>query len=182
MPLLSIKHCLDILQKNEVPQNIVDHSLKVNQIAMYLGEKLVKAGEKVNLNLLNEASLLHDIDKHLSFFGKKKHGEEAPKILEEEEMQSIIPIVSKHHLHNILENGKKGLNSWEEKLVYYADKRVVHDKIVSIDERFAYLKKRYGQTNKTFLETIEKCYPKVKELEKEIFEKIGISSELTGLN
>ena len=180
MSFFSIKKGLEILQKNNVPENIINHSMKVNQVAVYIAEKLHNAGEQVNISIVNDASLLHDIDKHLSLKGKK-HGEEAPRMLREAGMERIIPIVSKHFLHTILESGEKGLNSWEEKIVYYADKRVVHDNIVSLDERFAYLKQRYGQSNPSFVEMLENCKPKLKALEEEIFSKINESTELASL-
>jgi len=36
--------------------------------------------------------------------------------------------------------------SWEEKLVYYADKRVMHATVVSVHERVEDLVARYGKT------------------------------------
>ena len=76
--------------------------------------------------------------------------------------------------------GAKPFDCWEEKIVYYADKRVNHDKIVSLDERFDYLLKRYG-IEKGIRCTILKCRPFAIALEKEIFAEIKAGPELEGL-
>ncbi|MFA4855017.1 MAG: HDIG domain-containing metalloprotein [archaeon] len=77
--------------------------------------------------------------------------------------------------------GAKPFDCWEEKIVYYADKRVNHDKIVSLDERFDYLLKRYG-IEKGIRRTFLHCKPLVEKLEKEIFSKIDAGPELEGLS
>ena len=180
MSLEKMKTCLALLEKHRVPKNIVDHSLKVHEIAMYLSRQLQIAGTHVNLGLVNDASLLHDIDKHRTLNNDENHGVLGEKILLEEGISDeIAACVRKHHLNQILE--EKPFDTIEEKIVYYADKRVVHDKIVSLDERFIYLKKRYGNINEKVLQVIIKAESKVKELENEIFENLKISKELNEL-
>jgi hypothetical protein len=46
----------------------------------------------------------------------------------------------------------------EEEIVNYADKRVMHDRIVSLEERFNDLKDRYGRDQKAmdYLDRMEK--------------------------
>ena len=56
----------------------------------------------------------------------------------------IGKIIRKHNFICILDETPNGLNSWEEKLLYYADKRVRHDQLVSLQDRLNDLKKRYG--------------------------------------
>ncbi len=80
--------------------------------------------------------------------------------------------MEKHALGKI-RDPQDGLKTWEEKLVYYADKRVTHDKIVTLKERFEYLEKRYPQG----LADIKASEPFVFELENEIFGKIGEAPE-----
>lgn len=175
-----MKTCLVLLEKHGVPQNIVEHSLKVKEVAMYLSRKLQSAGTHVNLGIVNDASLLHDIDKHRTLNDIKNHGKLSEKILLEEGIsQEIASCARKHHLSNILE--EKPFDTIEEKIIYYADKRVVHDNIVSLDERFTYLKKRYGNINEKALQTIIECEPKVKALEDELFQNLKISRELNEL-
>lgn len=180
MSIEKMKTCLALLEKHGVPQNIIEHSLKVKEVAMFISRKLQASGTHVNLGIVNDASLLHDIDKHKTLNDNENHGKLSEKILLEEGIsREIASCARKHHLSNILE--EKPFDTIEEKVIYYADKRVVHDKIVSLNERFAYLKKRYGNINENVLQTIIECESKVKELEDEIFENLKISRELNEL-
>ena len=52
--------------------------------------------------------------------------------------------------------------TWEEKVIFYSDKRVKNDKIVSLDERFEYIKQRYKR------EIVEKEIELIKNIEKEL--------------
>lgn len=175
-----IKDCLELLEKYKVPQNVVEHSLKVHEVAMYLVEKFKNAGIHVNWRFVSDAALLHDIDKHKTLDDMDRHGLESERILLSEGFpKEVATCARKHHLGEILK--EKPFDSWEEKIVYYADKRVVHDKVVSLDERFAYLRKRYGHINENALKTIDECEVKVKELENEIFSEIKADKNLKGL-
>ncbi|MFH1586960.1 MAG: HDIG domain-containing metalloprotein [Candidatus Diapherotrites archaeon] len=170
----SRKEALDIM-KSYLPQNIIDHSMAVNKVANYLAEKLVAKGEKIDLQLVDTATILHDIDKIIEPSGKN-HGKESERILREKGFPEVASVVGKHGLGNILKKGE--LSRWEDKVVWYADKRVNHDKIVSLDERFAYLRKTYGHISGEIAEIIESSYPKAKELEEEIFNKLDVNKDL----
>ncbi len=67
--------------------------------------------------------------------------------------------------------------TWEEKLLYYADKRVMHDKIMPLKQRLAEGHKRnvhlHGSAAQSKTNT-SKVDPLIYEMEKEIFEKIGL--------
>jgi len=179
MTIAAVQDCLDLLKKYDVPENIEKHSWKVYEVAMFLGRKLKAKGVRINLNLVAQAALLHDIDKMDSLKGKGKHGALGKKILEKEGLPKIAEIASKHKLQQILK--EKPFNSWEERIVYYADKRVLHDKIVPVGRRFNYLKRTYGGKSSKSLETIKKAEPRVRKLENEIFELIGIEKDLKEL-
>ena len=46
----------------------------------------------------------------------------------------------------------------EDKIVFYSDKRVLHDKVVKLEKRFEYIHKRYGYDigeNIKFIKKIE---------------------------
>jgi hypothetical protein len=62
----------------------------------------------------------------------------------------------------------------EEEVVNYADKRVQHDRIVSLRERFVDLKERYGKSRSSFerLDDLEKA---TFELEEKIFSILEIN-------
>jgi putative nucleotidyltransferase with HDIG domain len=180
MKIPSREQAFLLLKKYSVPEHIVAHSEQVAKIAVFLGKKISDNGQEVNLPLVEAAALLHDIAKKISIDNpEKRHVLEAVKILEAEGFPEIAKIASEHGLSNILEGS---FSSIESKLVYYADKRVKHGSIVSLEERFEYLLERYSSVGKNAGETILACKPKVFELEKEVLEKAKVGYDLEGLN
>ncbi len=142
---------------------------------MYLGKRMNARSEKINLELLDRASLLHDLDKFMTLGPKHilLHGKEAYRVLRKRGYPEIAEIVRKHRLFIILKPGE--LKTWEEKLVYYADKRVVHDKVVPIREKIEYMIKTYNIKGKD-LERLRECEKEILKLESDIFGKAGIKS------
>ena len=126
----SREKCFELLKEYRVPENIVAHILQVNRVAMFLAKKLKEKGEKINLELVDAASLLHDLDKHMTFNEDSGHGEKAAEILESLGFAEVAPIVRKHITTAVLRSPLKTL---EEKLVYYADMRVKGNKIVTVN-------------------------------------------------
>jgi len=57
--------CLEMLNdpQYKLAEGRKEHVLNVNRIAMKLGESIQKAGENINLDILDRATLLHDIAK-----------------------------------------------------------------------------------------------------------------------
>ena len=124
--------------------------------------------------------MLHDIDKVQTLkpgFGHL-HSKIGGEIVEKEGFPLLGRMVKSHLLENILE--EKPFENWEEKIVYYADKRVNHNQIVSLQERLDYILDRYGG-DKNLFGKITKCKPMVEQLEKEIFSNLGITPSLEGL-
>lgn len=162
----SEEECMELLKQYNVPENIVEHSIRVKEVALKIARALKEKGVNVDERLVVAASLLHDMDK-AETVGENinMHGKKACEELKKLGMPTVAEIVRKHVLEAIL-NGE--LKTLEEKIVYYADKRVLGGKIVSLKERFDYLKERYGLKNKEMKKNIEKSYPKVVELEKEL--------------
>ncbi|MFH1255717.1 MAG: HD domain-containing protein [Candidatus Diapherotrites archaeon] len=176
MNVPSREEALALLEKHKMPKHILAHSLAVEKIARFLAEKLREKGEAVNLELVVAAALLHDIDKHKTFL-TGNHGDEGERILREEGFPEVGRLVAMHNLGRIL--GK--LNSLEEKIVWLSDKRVNHDKIVSLKERFAYLKKAYGEKSAEKMKAIASCQAPAEKLEEEIFKKAGADKSLSEL-
>ncbi len=179
MNLPAREECLQMLREHKNPENIIRHSLMVNKIANYLAKKLNEKGEKIDLDLVDRASLLHDIAKFISLDSDVRHGGEGYRILMERGYREIALIAKEHALSEILK--KDSLKSWESKLVHYADKRVNNDNIVSLGERFKYLRERYGKLGKEIMETINKCEKPTIMLEREIFKKAGVDKDLSEL-
>jgi HD superfamily phosphohydrolase YqeK len=65
-------------------------------------------------------------------------------------------------------------NLAEAEIINYADKRVLHDRIVSLDERMSYIQERYG-TRPEHKRRIRLLWDKTKVLEKQIFAYLPFS-------
>ena len=134
----SKQECLSILNKNNTPSNVIEHCRTVCKIAEAVADKLIKEGILVNKELVIAGALLHDIER-----AKKNHVLEGAKLLKKLGFPEVVEVIRKHSLYNI-GNEEVKLKTIEEKIVFYADKRAVENKIVSIEERFKDLEKRYN--------------------------------------
>ena len=151
----SKEECLDILNKNKTPSNVIEHSRTVCKLAEDVAEKLIKKGIKVNKKLLAASALLHDIERE-----KDNHVIEGAKLLKSMGFCEISETTRKHSLHEIEKEKNRPL-SVEEKILFYADKRVIGNKIVSLKERIEDLNKRYKRD-------FSKEYEFAKKIEREL--------------
>lgn len=159
----SEKECYRLLEEYSVPENVVRHSEKVREFALGLAGGI----EGVNLELVSAGALLHDIDKIDTLGGKGSHGEPGCRALAEKGFQAVAEIVRKHVMEKIFE-----LESIEEKIVYYADKRVIGDRVVPLAERMEFIGEKYGSGNREFLQKLEEIRPALEALEAELKEMV----------
>ena len=170
MKLPTKEYCFEILKEHEVPQNIIDHSLRVTSIAVCLAKKLVEKGIKIDVDVVERASLLHDLDKIQTLHDFNTHGVVSREILSKKGYAELGKIVNAHRAEDI----KDGLvETWEEKVVNYADKISQNDKIVSLSERFEYGRKKYPHLSTPEHRGTEKL---VKEVEDEIFSHLDFDA------
>lgn len=174
MPMLDRKKCFALWDKYNVPDNVRAHSLQVERVAVLLAKKLNDNSVRVNVEKVSAGALLHDIGKIVSIEQGKRENIVSKRILEEEGFPEIARIAEMHIVSKILEPDFKECNL-EEKIVYYADKRVRHDKIVSVRERIRDLAERYYQS----AETINQCLQNILWLEKELFSKAKTKTDLS---
>ena len=84
MKLPTKEQILEWYKELDTPENIIDHVILVNKISMFLAKKLVEKGIKVNLELVDASSLVHDLDKWLCVNDKSiDHGFKTEEILKE---------------------------------------------------------------------------------------------------
>jgi putative nucleotidyltransferase with HDIG domain len=169
------QECILLMEEHNLPDNMKRHSVLVTKMADAIGKALLESGEKINLALLHSSALLHDMDKMITLNDGKNHGFLAEKILEGRGFPEVAKIVRKHRLETVFEDSE-GLSTWEEKIVYYADKRANDDKAVSIDERYEYLLWRYGINEEKKRRILSTKQP-LENLEREIFSKLKIKPE-----
>ena len=141
----SIQECFDLMNKYHMLPNIQEHSKKVMQVALGI-TRYLEPSLKINNNLIQAAALLHDITKTDSLESGKSHDISGKKLLTELGYPEIGEIISEHvHLKNF--DVQRTLE--EKEIIFYADKRVMHDKIVSTEERIQDLINRYSHIPKS---------------------------------
>ena len=131
------EECLDILNKNKTPSKIIDHCKTVCEVAEDVTNKLIAKETRVNKDLVVAAAMLHDNERQ-----KDNHVIGAAKLLKSMGFPEVSEVIRRHGLYRI-ENEEIRPKTIEEKNVFYADKRVAGNKIVSLKERFEDLKIRY---------------------------------------
>lgn len=176
-PIPDRDECLRRMNEMQMPEHIRRHSHLVAAIAVYLGKLLDQNGTRLDLCLVEAGALLHDIGKSRALATGQRHEELGAEIVQRWGYHPIAPIV-REHVH--LEREELHGPITESLLVNYADKRVKHDEIVSLEERFRDLVNRYGRTPK-HIEFLEKKYHLFNQLERKIFEHLPIHPEEGGL-
>lgn len=134
------------MEEHGMWKNIVRHSLLVERVASCLTKVLLQAGEHLNPGEITAAALLHDITKTRSIKTKENHALTGRQLLENLGYHRIGEIVGCHVLMPAAVFNQKAVSA--EEIVHYADKRVRHDTIVSLPDRFEDLIIRYGTTAK----------------------------------
>lgn len=158
-----VKHLWDTYH---LPEQKRIHVTVVALVAGVFARKL-----PVNKKLLRAAALTHDIDKAAPRLPGEHHPDTAVRILKEEGMEEVAEVVTTHSLHSILDP-HLAPQTLEQKILYLADKMVKYD-IVGVDKRFALW--REEKLPPDALTILDKTYPKVKELEKEMFSLTGLT-------
>ena len=195
------KECLALLAEYHVPPHMVNHCRAVAKLAVFLAQRLNENSAVIDIELLERACLLHDIMRVCDFsepdyhqfvrnlppeekskwqplrakYKTMNHEDAAYDILKERYPALALTIKRHRYMSMLDEQGRP--DTWEEKLLYYADKRVMHERIVPLKERLAEGHKRnvlsHGSKANSKINTA-KVDPLIEEMEKEIFEKIGL--------
>ncbi len=133
--------CFRIIREHDMLPNIIDHSVQVKNVALGIYENLREKGG-ISRELLIAAALLHDIAKTRSIKNREmRHDLTGGEILREMGFNEIAEIVENHVVFTgYLPDGPLT----EKEIIYYADKRVMHDRIVSVHARVDDLVERYG--------------------------------------
>lgn len=156
-----VEECYDLMKQYGMLQNILDHSVQVMRVSLAITDNLIDPA-LVDRELITASSLLHDIAKTRTIqTGELRHDRIGGDMLRDLGWDSVAAIVESHvFFDKFLPDGIIE----EREIVYYADKRVMHDRIVTIDERIEDLVVRYGKSekiktmiieNKKFIKTLE---------------------------
>lgn len=148
----TISQCRAYMDDFAMLDNIRAHSFMVARAAAALLAGLKRA-EKCRAplpdgDLVVAGALLHDIAKTQCLHGKCRHALVGRDICYDLGYPAIGEIVLEHVILSDYapERYNQGIFNAKE-LVYYADKRVRHDLIVSLDSRLEYILGRYGDND-----------------------------------
>ncbi len=162
--------CLRLMDRYRMPAHIRDHSLMVARVAKILARALAERGEDIRVELVVAGALLHDIAKALCLEGDCQHAELGREICREHGYTELEPLVAEH-VH--LEEGFTG-HCGEREIVYYADKRVNHDRVVSLEQRRDDVIRRYASGDPVRQEAIRQNFELCRRLEEHIFARLPL--------
>ncbi len=165
--------CRRLMDRYAMLPNIVEHSYRVCQVAAFLGRALSRRQNGLDPALIVAASLLHDITKTRSLKTRENHAATGGELLEELGCPKVAEVVRGH----VQVPEKEDLRTLSEvHIINYADKRVRHERVVSLEERFIDLMDRYGKTDEA-RDRLRRMRRKALEIEENIFHRIDAGPE-----
>jgi putative nucleotidyltransferase with HDIG domain len=173
MAIPTREECLELMERLAMPAHIRRHSEAVARVALLLARELVGRGAALDLALIESAALLHDVGKARGLETHVDHAKLGAEMLDQLGCAELAPIV---RTHAGLDSFERGEPVTPALLVNYADKRVMHDAVVSLAVRFDDLAARYahGDDARAFLERLRERYCR---LETTIFETLTIGPD-----
>ncbi len=166
------KHSKVLWQKYHLPEMKQAHSALVARVAVCLAKTIMRHDSRLMIdnNLLVAGALLHDIDKNIPGLPGEHHPDAGVRVLRETGMDEVAEVIRTHPLHMILDP-LNGPVSWEQKLLYLADKMVKYE-VIGVDARFALWRKEALPPEAIVI--LDRSYPLVKKLEENVCAVIGI--------
>lgn len=146
--------------------NIRRHSLVVTEVALLVHDWLAEAGTVLNRKAVAAGGLLHDIAKTPCLGGEMRHDHQGAAIVEGLGYPELAYLVKNHVVLPLDEPLD------ETMVVNYADKRVNHDRLVDLEERFAYIARRYGRGLPNLEARIARGLQRARQVERTLFQRI----------
>lgn len=160
---------LELMDELNLPLSIKNHSIKVAEKALEIANKINKV--EVKKSLIEVGALLHDIGRSKTH--GFRHALAGGDILRSEGFSEDLARICETHILGGLdrEDAKEvGLperdyvpETIEEKIVCIADKHILEDQKVSVEERFNKWFNKYGRTK-----LLVKSRERIKKIQKEI--------------
>jgi uncharacterized protein len=136
---LSVKKAIELIKELGGSDDLVSHMVTVYGLATYLGSRLHSRGISIDLDLLGEGAILHDIGRTKTHL--VTHGYVGAQLLREKGFQEEAALIVERHVGGgigeeeapLLGLPKKSYipKSLEEKIVCYADKLASIDNVKS---------------------------------------------------
>lgn len=176
MRIPSQRECFQLIFEMDMLDNIVAHSIQVRRVATVLLDLLEIQQIRLNRGLVQASALLHDITKTRSFKTRENHANTGARLLAERGYPEVGQIVGQHVQLDVYSISGAPL---EAEIVNYADKRVLHDQIVSLSDRMNYIRERYGTVRKR-RERLYQLWEEMERLEERLFVLVRHSPEEIG--
>lgn len=136
------EQAIQILEQENCPPQVIKHCLAVTTLALEIAVKLQARGIQIDLALVEAGGILHDLGRAKSH--EVNHGLVGAQMAKSLGLpQPIVDIIKRHVGAGITEEEAEWLEwpqgnyvptTLEEKVVCYADKRIDHDKVTSIED------------------------------------------------
>jgi putative nucleotidyltransferase with HDIG domain len=168
------EQCHDFMTHYGMLENIKAHSIMVEKIARVITYHLNGSGSfHLSLEKISAGALLHDIGKTRGLSEGETyswtHADMGKTICLENNLDEIADIVKEHvRLDSFDPHGD--IN--EREIVYYADKRVTHERIVNLEERTAYLIDHYAKGDENRAKRIKENRAICARVEKKLFARL----------
>ncbi|CAK8711866.1 HD/PDEase domain-containing protein [Candidatus Electrothrix laxa] len=168
-----IDTCIALMEQYAMLPNIRRHSLLVARIAELLAfhlHKRLPSGQAPDQDFCINGALLHDIAKTPCLKDGCDHAATGAEICRRHGFPEVAEIVAGHViLQNFSpEKYKQGFFQAQD-IVYYADKRVRHDAVVSLAERLEYILENYGGNDERIQGLIRDNFRRCEQLEDFLF-------------
>ena len=169
-----VNTCHNLMENLGMPDHIRRHSVMVEQAAALIGRAHIENGAELSMKRIRAGALLHDIAKAECIETGGDHAARGREMCLEHSFGEIAEIVGEHvRLQGFIREGPV----LEKEIVYYADKRVNHDRIVSLDERLEDLIARYGRGREDLIGRIEENFALCRDLERKLFRDLEFGPE-----
>ncbi len=136
--------CVALWDRFEMPTHIRAHSAKVALVATQVAEAARARGINVCVETVRASALLHDIAKAYCIKHGGHHGQLGGAWAMAVTGNPVLAMGVIHHMYWPFEMDLARF--FAPIAVIYGDKRVAHDQIVPIEQRFGDLLDRYGST------------------------------------
>ena len=164
--------CQAWMRGRALPHTLLLHSHSVAAAAYLMAIWLRQNGETVDPVLAHRGGLLHDLAKVPpagSGVLPANHGEGAARLLSTYG-QPELGLIARRHMLFSLNVPQESPQSWEEKLVYFADKLIEGSGVVTFKERLEALRSRYRMEE----HPISEIMPALENLQAEICRAIHL--------
>lgn len=180
MAIPDISSCLYLMDRCQMLDNIRHHSIVVARVADTLLTELTNNNKLPfpKRSLIIAGALLHDIAKTICLDRDCEHAAYGAEICREHGYDEIAIIVEEHVILKNFDRDRYARGGFTAaEIVYYADKRVRHKRIVSLLHRLDYILERYGRDDMDRHALIHENFQRCQHLEKSLFNFLSFPAD-----